>query len=180
MLHRNDTILGISCENLAAAFSNGVDKVVDDEKTVENNEIYDFGNANKSSDEGSKLEGPNFQEIAHVEVNMEEGYNGDLGGSTEGFFSSLSHPFPSPFIPSQLADTAGTPHLSRFWSSGNGSHETAVVEFEIAFHGIDVSRSEVILDGSEAPVRVEARALLSYEKLTPIAKLNKKFVALMI
>ncbi|KAI3751747.1 hypothetical protein L2E82_22838 [Cichorium intybus] len=64
----------------AVASSNGVDKVVDDEKTVENNEIYDFGNANKSSDEGSKLEGPNFQEIAHVEVNMEEGYNGDLGG----------------------------------------------------------------------------------------------------
>ncbi|KAI3782564.1 hypothetical protein L2E82_12615 [Cichorium intybus] len=83
------------------------------------------------------------------------------------------HPFPSPFIPSQLADTAGTPHLSRFWSSGNGSHKTVVVEFEIAFHGIDVSKSEVILDGSEAPVRVEARALLSYEKLTPIVKLNK-------
>ncbi|KAI3722035.1 hypothetical protein L2E82_33059 [Cichorium intybus] len=64
----------------AAASSNGVDKVVDDEKTVENNEIYDSGNANKSFDEDSKLEGPNFQEIAHVEVNMEEGYNGDLGG----------------------------------------------------------------------------------------------------
>ncbi|XP_071686212.1 tripeptidyl-peptidase 2 [Rutidosis leptorrhynchoides] len=63
--------------------------------------------------------------------------------------------------------------ISQFWSSGIGSHETAVVDFEIAFHGIDVSTDEVVLDGSEAPVRLEARALLSSEKLAPIAKLNK-------
>ncbi|KAJ9553504.1 hypothetical protein OSB04_017549 [Centaurea solstitialis] len=63
--------------------------------------------------------------------------------------------------------------IAQFWSSGVGSHETAVVDFEIAFHGIDVSKNEVILDGSEAPVRIEAQALLSSEKLVPIAKLNK-------
>ncbi|CAI9260290.1 unnamed protein product [Lactuca saligna] len=63
--------------------------------------------------------------------------------------------------------------IAQFWSSGIGSQETAVVEFEIAFHGINLSRSEVILDGSEAPVRIEAQALLSSEKLIPIAKLNK-------
>ncbi|KAI3817994.1 hypothetical protein L1987_11796 [Smallanthus sonchifolius] len=63
--------------------------------------------------------------------------------------------------------------IAQFWSSGVGSNETAVVEFEIAFHGIDVSKDEVILDGSEAPVRIEAQALLSSEKLAPAAKLNK-------
>ncbi|XP_024992283.1 tripeptidyl-peptidase 2 isoform X2 [Cynara cardunculus var. scolymus] len=63
--------------------------------------------------------------------------------------------------------------IAQFWSSGVGSHETAVVDFEIAFHGIDVSKDEVILDGSEAPVRIEAQALLSSEKLAPTAKLNK-------
>ena len=31
----------------------------------------------------------------------------------------------------------------------------------------------MILDGSEAPVRIEAQALLSSEKLAPTAKLNK-------
>ncbi|KAK9063197.1 hypothetical protein SSX86_017067 [Deinandra increscens subsp. villosa] len=63
--------------------------------------------------------------------------------------------------------------IAQFWSSGVGSNETTVVEFEIAFHGIDVSKDEVILDGSEAPVRIEAQALLSSEKLVPTAKLNK-------
>ncbi|KAL8257342.1 hypothetical protein R6Q59_029383 [Mikania micrantha] len=63
--------------------------------------------------------------------------------------------------------------IAQFWSSGVGSHETAVVEFEIAFHGIDVNKDDVILDGSEAPVRIEAQALLSSEKLAPTAKLNK-------
>ncbi|XP_076907869.1 tripeptidyl-peptidase 2-like [Bidens hawaiensis] len=63
--------------------------------------------------------------------------------------------------------------IAQFWSSGVGSNEPAVVEFEIAFHGIDVNKDEVILDGSEAPVRVEAQALLSSEKLAPTAKLNK-------
>ncbi|KAM0047332.1 putative tripeptidyl-peptidase II [Helianthus debilis subsp. tardiflorus] len=63
--------------------------------------------------------------------------------------------------------------IAQFWSSGVGSNEPAVVEFELAFHGIDVSKDEVILDGSEAPVRIEAQSLLSSEKLAPIAKLNK-------
>nr|GEW39471.1 tripeptidyl-peptidase 2 isoform X2 [Tanacetum cinerariifolium] len=63
--------------------------------------------------------------------------------------------------------------ISQFWSSGIGSNEGAVVDFEIAFHGIDVSKDEVVLDGSEAPTRIEAQALLSSEKLAPTAKLNK-------
>ncbi|GJY09672.1 tripeptidyl-peptidase 2 isoform X2 [Tanacetum coccineum] len=63
--------------------------------------------------------------------------------------------------------------ISQFWSSGIGSNESAVVDFEIAFHGIDVSKDEVVLDGSEAPTRIEAQALLSSEKLAPTAKLNK-------
>ncbi|KAK1416389.1 hypothetical protein QVD17_32180 [Tagetes erecta] len=63
--------------------------------------------------------------------------------------------------------------IAQFWSSGVGSNESAVVEIEVAFHGIDVSKDEVVLDGSEAPVRIEAQALLSSEKLAPTAKLNK-------
>lgn len=41
------------------------------------------------------------------------------------------------------------------------------------FHGIDVNRGEVLLDGSEAPTRIDAEALLASEKLVPAALLNK-------
>ncbi|KAK8710528.1 hypothetical protein V6N13_145848 [Hibiscus sabdariffa] len=63
--------------------------------------------------------------------------------------------------------------IAQFWSSGMGSHETTIVDFEIVFHGIGVNRTEVVLDGSEAPVRIEAEALLASEKLAPTATLNK-------
>ncbi|XP_057476526.1 tripeptidyl-peptidase 2-like isoform X2 [Actinidia eriantha] len=63
--------------------------------------------------------------------------------------------------------------IAQFWSSGIGSHETTVVDFEIAFHGININKEEVVLDGSEAPVRIDAETLLSSEKLAPAAFLNK-------
>ncbi|XP_019453181.1 PREDICTED: tripeptidyl-peptidase 2-like isoform X1 [Lupinus angustifolius] len=62
--------------------------------------------------------------------------------------------------------------ISQFWSSGLGSHETASVDFEVVFHGIEVNQEEVILDGSEAPVRINAETLLASEELAPVAILN--------
>ncbi|KAK1366629.1 hypothetical protein POM88_042190 [Heracleum sosnowskyi] len=53
------------------------------------------------------------------------------------------------------------------------STEITVVDFEIAFHGININKEEVVLDGSEAPVRIDAQALLSSETLVPAAVLNK-------
>lgn len=47
------------------------------------------------------------------------------------------------------------------------------IKFQIVFHGIKASQEEIVLDGSEAPVRVDAEALLASEKLTPVANLNK-------
>lgn len=41
------------------------------------------------------------------------------------------------------------------------------------FHGININKEEVVLDGSEAPIRIDAKALLSSEKLAPAAVLNK-------
>jgi tripeptidyl-peptidase-2 len=63
--------------------------------------------------------------------------------------------------------------VSQFWSSGIGSLETTLVDFEIAFHGIDINKDEVIFDGSEAPVRIDAQTLLSSERLVPTAIINK-------
>lgn len=63
--------------------------------------------------------------------------------------------------------------IAQCWFSGIGSHETTIVDFEIAFRGIKISKEEVVLDGSEAPVRIDAEALLSTEKLVPSAVLNK-------
>ena len=63
--------------------------------------------------------------------------------------------------------------ISQFWSSGIGSHETASVDFEVVFHGIKVNQAELILDGSEAPVRIDAETLLVSEELAPVAILNK-------
>ncbi|XP_054787399.1 tripeptidyl-peptidase 2 isoform X2 [Prosopis cineraria] len=63
--------------------------------------------------------------------------------------------------------------ISQFWSSGIGSHETTSVDFEVMFHGVRVNQEEILLDGSEAPVRIEAEALLASEKLAPVAILNK-------
>lgn len=63
--------------------------------------------------------------------------------------------------------------IAQFWSSGIGSHGPALVDFEITFHGVCTNKEEILLDGSEAPVRIDAEALLSTEKLAPSAKLNK-------
>ena len=47
------------------------------------------------------------------------------------------------------------------------------MNFQVVFHGIKVSQEEVILDGSEAPVRIDAETLLASEELAPVAILNK-------
>ncbi|XP_027363708.1 tripeptidyl-peptidase 2-like isoform X2 [Abrus precatorius] len=63
--------------------------------------------------------------------------------------------------------------IAQFWSSGIGSIETTSVDLEVVFHGITVNQEEIVLDGSEAPVRIDAEALLASEKLAPVAILNK-------
>nr|KYP74790.1 Tripeptidyl-peptidase 2 [Cajanus cajan] len=63
--------------------------------------------------------------------------------------------------------------IAQFWSSGIGSHETTSVELEVVFHGIKVKQEEILLDGSEAPVKIDVEALLASEKLAPVAILNK-------
>ncbi|XP_065030406.1 tripeptidyl-peptidase 2-like isoform X3 [Musa acuminata AAA Group] len=63
--------------------------------------------------------------------------------------------------------------VAQFWSSGIGSHEATHVDFEIAFHGININQEALVLDGSEAPSRIVARSLLASEKLVPAAALNK-------
>ncbi|KAJ8511728.1 hypothetical protein OPV22_002162 [Ensete ventricosum] len=63
--------------------------------------------------------------------------------------------------------------VAQFWSSGIGSHEATHVDFEIAFHGININQEALVLDGSEAPSRIVARSLLASEKLVPAASLNK-------
>lgn len=44
---------------------------------------------------------------------------------------------------------------------------------KIAFHGINVKKEEVILDGSDAPLRIDTEALLASENISPAAILNK-------
>ncbi|XP_073032784.1 LOW QUALITY PROTEIN: tripeptidyl-peptidase 2 [Primulina eburnea] len=63
--------------------------------------------------------------------------------------------------------------IAQFWSSGAGSHEATIVDFEITFHGININKVDIVLDGSEAPVRIDAEALVSLENLVPAAVLNK-------
>ncbi|KAK9724622.1 hypothetical protein RND81_05G087400 [Saponaria officinalis] len=63
--------------------------------------------------------------------------------------------------------------VAQFWSSGIGSQETTIVDFEIEFHGVSVSNEELILGGSEAPVRIDVGSLLSSENLVPLASLKK-------
>ncbi|KMT16382.1 hypothetical protein BVRB_3g055270 [Beta vulgaris subsp. vulgaris] len=63
--------------------------------------------------------------------------------------------------------------VAQFWSSGVGSQEITAVDFEIAFHGFKVKNEEIILCGSEAPVRIDVGSLLSSEKLVPSAMLKK-------
>ncbi|KAG6481698.1 hypothetical protein ZIOFF_058317 [Zingiber officinale] len=70
--------------------------------------------------------------------------------------------------------------VAQFWSSGIGSHEATLVDFEIAFHGIIINQESLMLDGSEAPVRVSARSLLAAEKLLPASTLNKAILQMKI
>ncbi|GAV79300.1 Peptidase_S8 domain-containing protein/TPPII domain-containing protein [Cephalotus follicularis] len=63
--------------------------------------------------------------------------------------------------------------IAQFWSSGIGSHDTTIVDFEVVFHGIGINKEEVALDGSAAPIRIDAETLLASEKLAPAANLNK-------
>ncbi|KAJ7974178.1 tripeptidyl-peptidase 2-like [Quillaja saponaria] len=85
--------------------------------------------------------------------------------------------FPSPAAKSFSFSVVGGQTLeltiAQFWSSGIGSHETTSVDFEIIFHGIKTKQEEVLLDGSEAPVRIDVEAPLASEKLAPVAILNK-------
>ncbi|KAI9384993.1 hypothetical protein POPTR_012G142200v4 [Populus trichocarpa] len=85
------------------------------------------------------------------------------------FSSPTAKSFAFPVVGGQTMELA----VAQFWSSGIGSHETTIVDFEIVFHGIAINKEEIILDGSEAPVRIDAEALLSSEKLAPAAILNK-------
>ncbi|KAF5731190.1 Tripeptidyl peptidase ii [Tripterygium wilfordii] len=85
------------------------------------------------------------------------------------FSSPAAKSFSFPVVSGQTMELA----IAQFWSSGIGSHETTIVDFEIVFHGIDVNKEEVLLDGSEAPIRIDAEALLASEKLSPSAMLNK-------
>lgn len=59
------------------------------------------------------------------------------------------------------------------WDSDNAFAWVFGWNSQIAFRGIKISKEEVVLDGSEAPVRIDAEALLSTEKLVPSAVLNK-------
>ncbi|KAJ4800193.1 Tripeptidyl-peptidase 2 [Rhynchospora pubera] len=63
--------------------------------------------------------------------------------------------------------------VAQFWSSGMGSHESAIVDFEIVFHGISANQSAVALDGSESPAQIVVTSLLAAEKLVPSACLDK-------
>ncbi|XP_050387526.1 tripeptidyl-peptidase 2, partial [Argentina anserina] len=85
------------------------------------------------------------------------------------FSSPAAKSFSFPIVGGQTMELA----IAQFWSSGIGSNETTIVDFEIVFHGINVDKEELVLDGSEAPVRIEAEALLASEKLAPAATLSK-------
>ncbi|ONK71943.1 uncharacterized protein A4U43_C04F14000 [Asparagus officinalis] len=63
--------------------------------------------------------------------------------------------------------------IAQFWSSGIGSNEAATVDFEMVFHGISINGGTLLFDGSEAPVKIDAKSLLAAEKLVPSATLNK-------
>ncbi|KAK3447201.1 hypothetical protein EUGRSUZ_A02780 [Eucalyptus grandis] len=85
------------------------------------------------------------------------------------FSSPAAKSFAFPVVGGHTMELA----VAQIWSSGIGSNEATSVDFEIVFHGIDINKEEVILDGSEAPVRIDAEALLVLEELAPVAILNK-------
>ncbi|KAH7557647.1 hypothetical protein JRO89_XS11G0196700 [Xanthoceras sorbifolium] len=110
------------------------------------------------------------------------------------FSSPASKSFAIPVVGGQTMELA----IAQFWSSGMGSHETTVVDFEVeslyrntdifllyslnwvdskfnklCSMGLTVNKDEVLLNGSDAPVRIDAEALLASEMLAPAAILNK-------
>ncbi|KAM7273027.1 hypothetical protein ACFE04_027691 [Oxalis oulophora] len=85
------------------------------------------------------------------------------------FSSPTTKSFAFPVVGGQTMELA----IAQFWSSGIGSHETTTVDFEIAFHGININKEEVLFDGSDAPVRIDVEALLASETLKPAATFNK-------
>ncbi|XP_042510355.1 tripeptidyl-peptidase 2 [Macadamia integrifolia] len=85
------------------------------------------------------------------------------------FSSPAARSFSFPVQGGQTMELA----IAQFWSSGIGSHETTIVDFEVGFHGISINKESVIFYGSEAPIRIDAKALLSSEKLAPAAILDK-------
>ncbi|KAH9297533.1 hypothetical protein KI387_029215, partial [Taxus chinensis] len=62
--------------------------------------------------------------------------------------------------------------IAQFWSSGNGSHATKLVDLEVEFHGISANKEEILLSGSDAPTKIDVKAL-STETLAPVAVLTK-------
>jgi len=48
-----------------------------------------------------------------------------------------------------------------------------LLNVQMEFHGISINNEEILLDGSEAPVRICVGGLLSSEKLVPSAILKK-------
>ncbi|KAH9326944.1 hypothetical protein KI387_007122, partial [Taxus chinensis] len=62
--------------------------------------------------------------------------------------------------------------IAQFWSSGNGSHATTLVDLEVEFHGISANKEEILLSGSDAPTKIDVKAL-STETLAPVAVLTK-------
>ncbi|KAI3920187.1 hypothetical protein MKX01_017844 [Papaver californicum] len=87
----------------------------------------------------------------------------------ETFSSPSAKSFSFPVEGGQTMELA----VAQFWSSGIGSQKITIADFEIEFHGISINKEAVVLDGSDAPVRVDATALLPCEKLVPAATLNK-------
>ncbi|KAH9324947.1 hypothetical protein KI387_005125, partial [Taxus chinensis] len=62
--------------------------------------------------------------------------------------------------------------IAQFWSSGNGSLATMLVDLEVEFHGISANKEEILRSGSDAPTKIDVKAL-STETLAPVAILTK-------
>ncbi|KAH9289418.1 hypothetical protein KI387_033535, partial [Taxus chinensis] len=56
--------------------------------------------------------------------------------------------------------------IAQFWSSGNGSLATTLVDLEVEFHGISANKEEILHSGSDASTKIDVKAL-STETLAP-------------
>ncbi|THG03407.1 hypothetical protein TEA_021254 [Camellia sinensis var. sinensis] len=98
------------------------------------------------------------------------------GGATFGFF--FSHPSrvvstKNDNLPQLFTSRSSTIDRSNPQAINMDNHRNDL-QMEIGFHGININKEEVVLDGSDAPVRMDAEALLSSEKLAPAAILSKR------